>query len=99
MAIRERAAVLDRPSALLADDEVVIRTALTAQLKADFAIVGCAQDASGAIELVRRHRPDVALVDIEMPGGGLEATAGIRGVSPETAIVIMTSDERRSSVL
>jgi diguanylate cyclase (GGDEF)-like protein/PAS domain S-box-containing protein len=99
MATKERVTGRDLPSALLADDEVVIRTALTAQLQRDFAIVGCAEDADGAIELVRRHRPDIALVDIEMPGGGLQATAGIRGVSPETAIVIMTSDERRSSVL
>jgi diguanylate cyclase (GGDEF)-like protein/PAS domain S-box-containing protein len=99
MGTDELAAVRDLPSALLADDEVVIRTALTAQLKHDFAIVACAQDAGSAIELVRRHHPDVALVDVEMPGGGLRATVGIRGVSPETAIVIMTSDERRSSVL
>lgn len=99
MATDQLVAGRDLPSALLADDEVVIRTALRAQLKDEFAIVACAEDAGSAIELVRRHRPDVALVDIEMPGGGLQATTGIHGVSPETAIVIMTSDERRSSVL
>jgi diguanylate cyclase (GGDEF)-like protein/PAS domain S-box-containing protein len=87
------------PSVLLADDELMVRTALSAQLRHEFSIVACAEDAAGAIDLARQHRPDVVLVDIEMPGGGLHATTGIHGVSPETAIVIMTSDERRSSVL
>jgi diguanylate cyclase (GGDEF)-like protein/PAS domain S-box-containing protein len=87
------------PTVLLADDDVVTRTALTAQLEGEFAIVACAEDAAGAIELAGRHRPDIALVDVAMPGGGLQATFGIRQLSPETAIVIMTADESRSSVL
>ncbi|MGZ4169218.1 MAG: response regulator, partial [Solirubrobacteraceae bacterium] len=84
---------------MLVDDDDLTLTALTAQLEGEFAIVACAGDAASAIELVGRHRPDVALVDVEMPGGGLQATHGIRQLSPETAIVIMTADESRSSVL
>jgi diguanylate cyclase (GGDEF)-like protein/PAS domain S-box-containing protein len=87
------------PRALLADDDPVILAALGAQLQREFSLVGVAEDADDAIELACRCRPDVALVDIEMPGGGLLATRGIREGSPDTAIVILTADESRSSVL
>lgn len=87
------------PRVMLADDDPVILAALRAQLQPVFSIIGSAQDAVGAVDLAGQHRPDVALVDVEMPGGGLVATQGIRLVSPETAIVILTSDASRSSVL
>ena len=89
----------EKPRALIADDDPVVRAALRAQLDREFSVVGCVEDADQAIEAAAHHRPTVALVDVEMPGGGLRATEGIRRVSPETAIVILTSDERRFSVL
>ena len=87
------------PRALLADDEPLIRRALAAQLKREFSIVALAGDADRAISLAAKHHPDVALLDVEMPGGGLHATRLIHERSPETAIVILTSDDSRSSVL
>jgi diguanylate cyclase (GGDEF)-like protein/PAS domain S-box-containing protein len=88
-----------KPRVLIADDEPVVRAALSAQLKTKFCVVGEAEDADGAIALARRHRPDAVLLDVEMPGGGLHATQTIHDLSPETVIVILSSDTARSSVL
>jgi diguanylate cyclase (GGDEF)-like protein/PAS domain S-box-containing protein len=87
------------PRILLADDDPVILALIAGQLMPSFEIVAVAEDAASAIALAGQHRPDVALLDVEMPGGGLSATRGIRESSPETAIVILTSDDSRSSVL
>jgi diguanylate cyclase (GGDEF)-like protein/PAS domain S-box-containing protein len=87
------------PSVLIADDDSVVRAVLSAQLRRGFTVVGSVQDADGAIAAAGHHRPSVALVDVDMPGGGLRAIEGIRRVSPETAIVVLTSDNRRASVL
>jgi diguanylate cyclase (GGDEF)-like protein/PAS domain S-box-containing protein len=85
--------------ALIADDEPVARAAISAQLNQRFTLVPVAHDANSAIAIARQHHPDVALVDVEMPGGGLHATRGIRRDSPETAVVILTADDPPSSVL
>jgi diguanylate cyclase (GGDEF)-like protein/PAS domain S-box-containing protein len=84
---------------LIADDEPVVRSAISAQLKANFDVIAEAGDADAAIRLAKEFRPAVALIDVEMPGGGLHATRGIRGGSPATVIVMFSSDRARSSVL
>jgi diguanylate cyclase (GGDEF)-like protein/PAS domain S-box-containing protein len=88
-----------RPRLVIADDEPVVCAAIGAQLKHRFVVVGQAPDAAGAIALTRRLHPDVALIDVEMPGGGLLATRVIHEESPATAVVILSSDRARSSVL
>lgn len=68
-------------------------------LERDFAIVAQAADAVEAIALARKHRPDAALVDLNMPeGGGRVAVPGILAASPTTAIVVISSDEEDSMV-
>ncbi|WP_308424000.1 response regulator transcription factor [Saccharopolyspora thermophila] len=79
---------------VLADDEPVIRAGVRAILAADrgIEVVGEAADGRAAVELVRRHRPAVALLDIRMPGlDGLGAADEIRRVAPGTAVLIMTT--------
>jgi DNA-binding NarL/FixJ family response regulator len=88
-----------RPRLIIADDEAVVRSTLAAQLQYEFKIVGTAEDADGAIELAAREHPDAALIDVQMPGGGLHATRAIHEVSPQTAIVILSIDEQRDSVV
>jgi diguanylate cyclase (GGDEF)-like protein/PAS domain S-box-containing protein len=89
----------NRPRLLIADDEPVVCAAIRAQLKGHFVVVGQAPDAASAIALTHRLHPDVALIDVEMPGGGLLATRVIHQESPATAVVILSSDRARSSVL
>lgn len=61
-----------------------------------FVVVGEASDAFGAIEAAVRVRPDVCLLDIHMPGGGVAATWEISARLPQTRIVMLTisRDER-----
>ena len=51
-------------------------------------------DREGAIEAVLRERPDVCLLDIHMPGGGIEAAAMLAEVAPRTAVVMLTVSAR-----
>ncbi|HET8537413.1 MAG TPA: response regulator transcription factor [Solirubrobacteraceae bacterium] len=89
-----------RPTLLIADDDAVLRRTIGALVGGSFDVVGLAADAQEAIALAVSHRPDVALVDVQMPGGGgLHATQQIAGHSPRTAIVILSGDEEHSAVL
>jgi DNA-binding NarL/FixJ family response regulator len=79
---------------LLADDEAMVRAGVRAILATedDIEVVAEAADGVEAVEAVRRHRPDVAVLDIRMPRmDGLAAGAQIRRTVPETAVVVLTT--------
>jgi DNA-binding NarL/FixJ family response regulator len=79
---------------LIADDDPDVRAVLAAQLPLSFDIVGTAADTDEAIALAAEHRPDIALVDVEMPGGGgPRATREIGAAAPATTIVALSADE------
>ncbi|QUH05373.1 response regulator transcription factor [Saccharopolyspora erythraea] len=77
---------------VLADDEAVIRAGVRAILASapEIEVVAEAADGRAAVDLVHRHRPDVAVLDIRMPVlDGLAATERLRGTG--TAVLIMTT--------
>lgn len=79
---------------VLADDEALIRAGVRGILAADadVEVVAEAGDGRAAIEAVRRHRPDVVLLDIRMPGlDGLSAAAELREATPDVAVVVLTT--------
>ncbi|HET9032995.1 MAG TPA: response regulator transcription factor [Dokdonella sp.] len=80
---------------VIADDHDLVRQGIRGFLEthADLSIVGEAGSASEAVDLCKEQKPDVALVDLVMPGGGIEATRAIRGASPNTQVVLLTSFE------
>lgn len=79
---------------LIADDHAIVRFGLSSllQYEPDIAIVGEAEDGETAVRLVKTLKPDVAVIDLAMPGiGGVEAIRQIRQCTPETRIVVFTS--------
>ncbi len=88
-----------RPRLLIADDDPIVVSALCAQLGDAFDIVASARDADDAIALAGEHRPDIAILDVQMPaGGGLRATREMQSLAPGTAIVVLSADESDGSV-
>ncbi len=92
---------MDRIRVLIADDEQTVRESLAGVIGSDpsLEIVGSAQDAQGAIDLAAWRHPDVALLDVRMPGGGPRAAAEIARLSPTTRVLALSAVEDRDSVL
>ena len=86
---------------LLVDDHPITRDALAALLaQHDFTVVGQAADGTEAIELARRLRPQLVLLDLSMPGlGGLEALPSIRDAAPECEVVVLTASGTEENLL
>jgi len=79
---------------VLADDQQLVRTALAAllDLEDDLEVVGQAGRGDELVDVVRDAEPDVALVDIEMPGlDGLSAAAVLAEQSPGTKVLVLTT--------
>ena len=86
---------------LIADDHVLVRHGLRLVLgtRPGWKICGEAADGSEAVDLARRLEPDVAILDLSMPGtGGLEATRKIRKILPRTEILILTMHDSEELV-
>jgi DNA-binding NarL/FixJ family response regulator len=86
---------------LIVDDHPITRDALAALLEQhDFSVVGQAGDGEEAIELARRLRPQLVLLDLSMPGlSGLEALPRIRDAAPECEVVVLTASGTEENLL
>ncbi|WP_036967935.1 response regulator transcription factor [Promicromonospora kroppenstedtii] len=87
---------------LIADDDAMVRFGLKMMLDGapDLNVVAEAGDGAEAIELARRHHPDVVLMDIRMPGtDGLTATEILRKDSPAPQVMVLTTFDADAHVL
>ncbi|MBI2238575.1 MAG: response regulator transcription factor [Actinobacteria bacterium] len=87
---------------LIADDNPVTRSALADLVlnEESLELVGVARDAEEAVQQAHLEQPDVAVVDVRMPGGGgPRAARGIRQRSPRTRVVAFSAYGDRDTVL
>ena len=77
---------------LVVDDEPALRRSLARVLESRGMRVGVAEEGKQALEYIRRTPPDVALVDVMMPGmGGLETLAHVKAMGAPCEVVLMTA--------
>jgi two-component system response regulator DesR len=82
---------------VLADDEVLLRRALASllPLEGDITVLAEAADGAEAVTATLTHRPDVLVIDLEMPGlDGLDAVAEIRRTLPGQVVLVLTRHAR-----
>jgi two-component system, NarL family, response regulator len=83
------------------DDHTMVREGIVAllQMQEDFEIVGQAGDGGAAIEVYRAHRPDVALVDLRMPGkDGVAVISAVRQEFPGARFLVLTTYDGEDDV-
>lgn len=83
------------------DDHPIFRAGVIRVLKGEpgFKVVGEGQSADDAVKIAAAKRPDVILLDISMPGGGLEAARAIATTAPATSVMMLTVVEDDSFVV
>ena len=86
---------------ILADDHPLFRAGVVASLGSapNVEVVGETGDARGALALAREHLPDIALLDVNMPGSGLAAARDISAACPATRVVMLTVSEDEDDLL
>lgn len=76
---------------VVADDHPSARAGIRDSLEGNgFVVLAEVGDAASAVDAVMEHRPDVALLDVYMPGGGIGAASRIHELAPDVAVVMLT---------
>jgi DNA-binding NarL/FixJ family response regulator len=87
---------------LICDDHPVVRSGLRGMLQSqpDFEVVAEASDGARAVDLTRRYKPDVVLMDLNMPEmDGVTAIGKIKAERPETEVLVLTTYETDADIL
>ncbi len=86
---------------VIVDDHPLFREGVvhTLQVEPDIVVIGEGETAADAPALARQHQPDVLLLDIDMPGGGLSAIREIAELAPATRIIILTASLDEDNVV
>lgn len=88
------------PRVVLADDHVPTRAGVRAALEdGGFVVVADVGTGPRAVEEALARRPDVCILDVHMPGGGIEAAQEIHAALPEVAIVMLTVSAEKDDLL
>jgi DNA-binding NarL/FixJ family response regulator len=86
---------------IVADDHPLFREGVITSLQSDpdMCVIGQAENADDAVRVVREELPDIVLLDVTMPGGGIEAARKIAAACPATRIVMLTVSEDEDDLL
>jgi DNA-binding NarL/FixJ family response regulator len=91
---------LDHPSIVVADDDVAHRRGVRETLtRSGFVVAAESGDAETAVNATMRLKPDILLLEIELPGDGLSAIGKVVKASPKTLIVVLSRSERPEDVV
>ncbi len=82
---------------VVADDHEIWRNGIKRDLGPNFHVVGEAADATEAIEIIKRTKPDLVLTDLQMPDGGGLAVA--KAVAADYTVIMLTVSEAESDLL
>lgn len=89
-----------RTRLFLVDDHRVVLSGVTAELAADFDVVGTATDVDEAVAGIRRARPDVVLLDVHLPGGGAQTVlAGIADLLDRVRVLALSVSDNPEDVI
>lgn len=86
---------------LLVDDHPLFRdgVAYSLQSQPDMTVVGQGESAADAVRLARDLAPDVVLLDISLPGGGIAAVGAVLSVCPETKLIMLTASDEEDDLV
>lgn len=88
------------PSIFLVDDHDVVRTGTRTLLGDRFRIVGEADNAADAIELIRERNPDLVLLDLRLPGGGgISVLRAVKATHPDVGFLVYTASTSKNDVV
>lgn len=91
---------LEHPSVLVADDDAAFRRGVRRALEAHgFLVIAEVDNAASAIAAVSRLEPDICVIELELPGEGLNAIARIAKASPNTLVVVLTASDQQEDVV
>ena len=91
---------MNKPRIVIVEDHALTRAGLRTALASDFEVAGEAADGISGYETIARERPDVAIVDIGLPGmDGIELTQRVRAGFPRTRVVIVTMVDLETQVI
>ena len=90
----------DRLRVAVVDDHPLFRQGVVHTLRGahELDVVGEGATAEDAIQIAGKELPDILLLDLSIPGGGIEATRSITQTSPDTKVVVLTISEREDDV-
>jgi DNA-binding NarL/FixJ family response regulator len=87
-------------SIVIADDHWATRMGVRVALEMDgFKVVGEATTADEAVDVILEQEPDLCLLDVRMPGGGIDAARRVTEQSPQTAVVMLTASDEDEDLL
>ncbi len=90
----------DAPTVVIADDHPAIRLGVRmALLSGGLRVLAETADRDGAVSAVLKERPDICLLDVYMPGGGIQAAAILAALAPQTAVVMLTVSDSSEDLL
>jgi DNA-binding NarL/FixJ family response regulator len=88
------------PRVVIADDHPVVRRGVRmALIRGGFDVVAEASNRDAVISAVSKELPDLCLLDLSMPGGGLQAAEELAVLAPATSVVILTASDRTEDVV